>query len=78
MSDEEEPIEAEDSPLAERLVRDRPVPTATFRGALGRHLAARDPGFGPRPERLWAMVVGYLVIGGLLILLALLQATGVL
>jgi hypothetical protein len=78
MSNEEEPIEAEDSSLAERLIRDRPVPTATFRGALGRHLAARDPGFGPRPERLWAMVVGYLVIGGLLILLGLLQATGVL
>lgn len=78
MSDKEEPIEAEDGSVAERLIRDRPVPTASFRGALGRHIAARDPGFGPRPERLWAMVVGYLVIGGLLVLFGLLQATGVL
>jgi hypothetical protein len=60
----------------ERLTRDRPVPPAVFRGALGRHVAARDPGFGPRPPRLWAMFAGYLAVAALLILLGLLQAMG--
>ncbi len=62
----------------ERLTRERPVPPAAFRGALARYLAARDPGFGPRPQRLWAMVAAYLAAAALLILLGLLQATGAL
>ncbi len=70
--------EPEERLLAERLTRERPVPPAGFRGGLGRRLAAIDPGFGPRPGRLWAMVAGYLVVGLLLVLLGLLQATGVL
>lgn len=47
----------------------RPVPPAAFRGRLGRHLAERDPGYGPRPERLRLIAVGYLGAGGLLIAL---------
>jgi hypothetical protein len=53
--------------LAGRLGVERPVPAAGFRGALGRHLAARDPGYGARPERLRLIVAGYLAAGSLLI-----------
>jgi hypothetical protein len=56
--------------LAAALRIARPVPAAGFRGALGRHLAERDPGYGPRPARLRALVAGYLGAGGLLIALA--------
>lgn len=56
--------------LAAALRSARPVPTAGFRGALGRHLAEHDPGYGPRPDRLRLMVAGYLGAGGLLIALA--------
>jgi hypothetical protein len=62
--------------LADTLARERPVPAAAFRGALGRHLAERDPGYGPRPEGLRASVALYAVSGGALMLLGLLQATG--
>jgi hypothetical protein len=61
-----EPAEQE---LADRLVDARPAPPAGFRGTLGRHLAQRDPGYGPRPERLRLVVAGYLGAGGLLIAL---------
>ncbi len=71
-------LEPDEHWVGERLTRDRPVPPAAFRGALGRYLAARDPGFGPRPQRLWAMIAAYLSTAALLILLGLLQATGVL
>ena len=64
--------------LAERLASQRPVPTAGFRGTLGRHLVAIDPGYGPRPERLRCSVSGYITAGTLLITLGALQATGVL
>ena len=56
--------------LAAALRIARPVPGAGFRGALGRHLAEHDPGYGPRPERLRLMVGGYLGAGGVLIALA--------
>ena len=56
--------------LAAALRIARPVPGAGFRGALGRHLAEHDLGYGPRPERLRLMVAGYLGAGGLLIALA--------
>jgi hypothetical protein len=56
--------------LAVHLRIARPVPGAGFRGALGRHLAEHDLGYGPRPERLRLMVLGYLGAGGLLIALA--------
>ena len=48
----------------------RPVPAAAFRGSLRRHLAERDPGYGPRPERLRMIVAGYVGAGGVLITLA--------
>jgi hypothetical protein len=66
----------EEQALASDLAAERPVPAAGFRGALGRYLADRDPGYGPRPPRLRLIASG-LVSGGLvLIALGLLQSTG--
>lgn len=62
--------------LAGVLETDRPVPSARFRGALGRHLLGRDPGYGPRPDRLKLTVSGFLAAGALLLALGALQATG--
>jgi hypothetical protein len=56
--------------VAEGLTIARPVPRAAFRGRLGRHLAERDPGYGPRPERLRTIVACYVGAGGVLIALA--------
>jgi hypothetical protein len=63
-------LESPERDLADRLRIARPVPGAVFRGALGRHLAERDPGYGPRPERLRLIVAGYIGAGGVLIALA--------
>ena len=68
-------FDAAEQNLAAALRIARPVPAAGFRGALGRHLADHDLGFGPRPERLRLMVAGYLGAGGLLIALAALGLT---
>ena len=62
--------------VSEMLTRERPVPSGGFRGSLGRHLAIRDPGYGPRPERLRVIVAAWLLAGLVLIVLGLLQATG--
>lgn len=59
----------QENELATRLEAERPVPAARFRGALGRRLAERDPGYGPRPERLLVLVALY-TLAGLLLLLA--------
>jgi hypothetical protein len=67
-----------ESQLAERLGDERPVPPAGFRGALGRHLAALDPGYGPRPARLRLIAGGYVATGAALIAFGALSATGVL
>jgi hypothetical protein len=56
-----------DFELADQLVRDRPVPSAGFRGALGRHLSRIDPGYGPRPTWLRQVVLA-LVCSGLAVL----------
>lgn len=64
--------------LADRLASARPVPSAGFRGLLGRRLAAEDPGYGPRPERLRLRIVGYLLLGCLLIAFGALLAVGAL
>jgi hypothetical protein len=72
-----EPDPAE-SRVADRLGAERPVPGASFRGALSRRLAASDPGYGPRPERLRLMAVGCLSAGSLLIVLGALSAAGAL
>ena len=53
----------EDARLAERLAAQRPVPGAGFRGALGRRLVGLDPGYGPRPTRLWGLVSLWLAAG---------------
>ena len=53
--------------FAEHLAGARPAPSAGFRRALHEHLSALDPGYGPRPERLWLIVAGYLALGLLLI-----------
>ena len=62
--------------MARRLEDQRPMPAAGFRGALGRHLAARDPGYGPRPASLRLMVAGYAVAGTALLAAGTLVATG--
>lgn len=59
-----------------RLARERPVPAAGFRGALGRQLAESDPGYGPRPERLRVRVIAWMLGGEMLLALALLGALG--
>jgi hypothetical protein len=64
--------------LAERLSNQRPVPAAGFRGTLARRLAAEDPGYGPRPERLRLIVAACCGGGSLLIALGVLSAVGAL
>lgn len=72
--DEElDPLDAE---LASLLAGSRPAPAASFRGTLGRWLRDADPGFGPRPPRLWAIALGYLIVGLLALGLAFLVASG--
>jgi hypothetical protein len=61
--------------LADRFSAGRPVPAASFRGALGRHLARRDPGYSPRPARLRLYVTSYIATGGVLIALGALIAS---
>jgi hypothetical protein len=68
----------EETRVAERLQAGKPVPAAGFRGALGRYLAASDPGYGPRPQRLRLMVGAGLAGGAGLLTLGALQATGAL
>lgn len=64
--------------LGDTLSQRRPVPGADFRGALGRHLTALDPRWGPRPARLPLLVVAYLLPGLVLIGLGALIGTGAL
>jgi hypothetical protein len=68
-------LSPEEEQLAERLSAHRPVPAGGFRGELGRLLAVRDPGYGPRPERLRLIVGCYL--GAAIALVALGWLTGV-
>ncbi|MGO9752508.1 MAG: hypothetical protein ACLP8S_00715 [Solirubrobacteraceae bacterium] len=69
-------LEPADDALAEQLDAGRPAPSAGFRGALGRHLFALDPGYGPRPAHLRLAVAAYLVLGALLVLLGGLMSSG--
>jgi hypothetical protein len=75
MSENEDIAPAEDA-LASRLSSQRPVPGAGFRGALSRRLSAADPGYGPRPSHLVAIVAMYLGTGGALLVLGLLVGLG--
>lgn len=67
---------AELMPLAERLQRERPVPAAAFRGALGRHLATRGGPQPQRPRRLGELIAGFAGSGTLLLVLGALGAAG--
>ena len=62
--------------LAERLERDRPVPSAAFRGVLRRRLLAGQSA-PTRPTRLGWLITGYAGAGSALLLLALASAAGV-
>jgi hypothetical protein len=65
-----------DSELERRMTGERPVPGADFRGALGRLLAASDPGYGPRPAHLRLKATGWVAGGGVLVLIGALEALG--
>ncbi len=69
-----DPAAADD--LEHRLQAGRAVPSAAFRGALGRHLAAEDPGYGPRPEGLRTTVALLVLLAVVLLAVGLLQALG--
>jgi hypothetical protein len=71
-------LTADERTLADQMHAGRPVPAAQFRGALSRHLALEDPGYGSRPNRLRLVASGYVVAGALVLGLGLLQATGTL
>lgn len=62
--------------LAERLQRERPVPTAGFRGELRRQLLAGAARHA-RPRRLRALIAGYATSGSLLLLAGALSAVGI-
>jgi hypothetical protein len=67
-------VDPDEFELADRLRAMRPVPGAGFRGALGRYLAERDPGWGSRPQRLHALVGVYVGAGVALIAAGMLVA----
>jgi hypothetical protein len=71
-------LDEPDRELMDLLGHQRPVPKATFRGDLGRRLAALDPGHGPRPPGLRTIVAAYLATGSFILLAGTLQATGLL
>ena len=60
--------------LAERLERERPVPSASFRGELRRRLVG---GQHTRPARLRLMIAGYAGSGSLLLLVGAASAAGI-
>lgn len=61
--------------LAERLTRERPVPTPAFRGGLRRRLRQLGPG-RPRPARLRCLITAYATAGTMLLLVGALSAAG--
>jgi hypothetical protein len=61
--------------LAERLQRERPVPSAGFRGELRRRLLAEEPG-SARPRRLRALISSYAAMGTALLVIGALSAAG--
>jgi len=67
---------ADERRMAEWLQATIPVPAAGFRGALGRYLLRRDPGYGPRPPQL--RLISSACAAGSVVMLAVaaLQATG--
>jgi len=61
--------------LAERLERERPVPSAAFRGDLRRRLLAGGATHR-RPARLRLLITGYASAGSALLLIAAASAAG--
>jgi hypothetical protein len=63
--------------LAERLERERPVPSAAFRGELRRRMltGARPP--RSRPARLRVSITAYASAGSLLLVVGAISAAGV-
>jgi hypothetical protein len=62
--------------LAERLERERPVPSAGFRGDLRRRLLAGGPAHS-RPARLRVLIAGYASAGSALLLIGAASVLGV-
>jgi len=62
--------------LAERLERERPVPSAGFRGELRRRLIAGQSSHS-RPARLRLLIAGYAGSGSLLLLAGAASAAGI-
>ena len=62
--------------LAERLERERPVPRASFRGDLRRHLLLGAQARS-RPERLRLLIAGYAGAGSLLLLAGAASVAGI-
>lgn len=60
--------------LAATLEQERAIPAPEFRRRLLGHLIEQNPGYGPRPENLIAVVLGYALAGLVLMALGLLQA----
>lgn len=61
--------------LAERLERERPVPSARFRGELSRRLLAGELASSP-PARLRILIAGYASAGSALLLIGAASALG--
>lgn len=72
-------LEAHDAdvlgPLAERLMEQRPVPAAAFRGELRRRLSSTGSSVR-RPRLLWLRVSASLASGSLLLAIAALGVAG--
>lgn len=62
--------------LAERLDRERPVPTAAFRGTLRRRLVTGGAACS-RPARLRLLITGYAGAGSALLLIGAASAAGI-
>ena len=63
--------------LADRLARDRPIPSTGFRGELRRSLLAGVASTSTRPQRLGALISAYAGSGFMLLAVALLGLAGV-
>ena len=74
-SDLEPGIPEELVTMAERLEHERPVPGASFRGDLRRHLLGAQT--HSRPERLRLLIAGYAGAGSLLLLAGAASVAGI-
>jgi len=72
-----DPREAEAlSRVARRLTDERPVPRPAFRGALWRHLSARDAPAARRPQQVGGLIAAFAASGFLLLAIAALGLAG--